>query len=109
MHTSSAVCLKRDSDVLFNDEEIIVSAADNCNRLQVKKEPNDWMLSVLSLSCVAKIIFFFLMCQVRDGRTGSVLFQTEEMSSRIRCTCLCKQPFAVAVGQEDGTVQVKTC
>lgn len=37
MHTSSAVCLKRDSDVLFNDEEIIVSAADNCNRLQVKK------------------------------------------------------------------------
>ncbi|XP_075886200.1 apoptotic protease-activating factor 1 isoform X3 [Nelusetta ayraudi] len=77
VHTSSAVCLKRDSDVLFNDEEIIVSAADNCNRLQV-----------------------------RDGTTGSVLFQTEEMSSRIRCTCLCRQPFAVALGQEDGTVQV---
>lgn len=37
MHTSSAVCLKRDSDVLFNDEEIIVSAADNCNRLQVSR------------------------------------------------------------------------
>lgn len=36
MHTSSAVCLKRDSDVLFSDEEIIVSAADNCNRLQVR-------------------------------------------------------------------------
>uniref|UniRef100_A0A8C9YX34 Apoptotic protease-activating factor 1 n=1 Tax=Sander lucioperca TaxID=283035 RepID=A0A8C9YX34_SANLU len=35
VHTSSAVCLKRDSDVLFYDEEIIVSAADNCNRLQV--------------------------------------------------------------------------
>lgn len=35
MHTSSAVCLKRDSDVLFDREEIIVSAADNCNRLQV--------------------------------------------------------------------------
>lgn len=77
VHTSSAVCLKRDSDVLFNDEEIIVSAADNCNRLQV-----------------------------RDGTTGSVLFQTEERSSRIRCTCLCRQPFAVALGQEDGTVQV---
>ncbi|XP_040886079.1 apoptotic protease-activating factor 1 isoform X1 [Toxotes jaculatrix] len=77
VHTSSAVCLKRDSDVLFSDEEIIVSAADNCNRLQV-----------------------------RDGRTGSVLFQSEEKSSRIRCTCMCRQPPAVALGQEDGTVQV---
>lgn len=35
VHTSSAICLKRDSDVLFSQEEIIVSAADNCNRLQV--------------------------------------------------------------------------
>lgn len=35
VHTSSAICLKRDSDVLFDQEEIIVSAADNCNRLQV--------------------------------------------------------------------------
>ncbi|XP_010795540.1 apoptotic protease-activating factor 1 [Notothenia coriiceps] len=78
VHTSSAVCLKRNSDVLFNDEEIIVSAADNCNRLQV-----------------------------RDGRTGSVLFQSEEMSSRIRCTCMCRQPSAVALGQQDGTVQVE--
>ncbi|KAK9525758.1 hypothetical protein VZT92_016440 [Zoarces viviparus] len=77
VHTSSAVCLKRDSDVLFNDEGITVSAADNCNRLQV-----------------------------RDGRTGSVLFQSEEMPSRIRCTCMSTQPSAVALGQEDGTVQV---
>lgn len=47
MHTSSAVCLKRDSDVLFNDEEIIVSAADNCNRLQVKKrEPHERLLDL---------------------------------------------------------------
>ncbi|XP_026218366.1 apoptotic protease-activating factor 1 [Anabas testudineus] len=77
VHTSSAIRLKRDSDVLFSDEEIIVSAADNCNRLQV-----------------------------RDGRTGTVLFQSEEKSSRIRCTCLCRQPPAVVLGQEDGTVQV---
>ncbi|XP_050933563.1 LOW QUALITY PROTEIN: apoptotic protease-activating factor 1 [Lates calcarifer] len=76
VHTSSAIALKRDSDVLFNDEEIIVSAADNCNRLQV-----------------------------RDGMTGSVLFQSEEMSSRIRCTCMCRQPSVVALGQENGTVQ----
>ncbi|XP_041819600.1 apoptotic protease-activating factor 1 isoform X1 [Chelmon rostratus] len=77
VHTSSAVCLKRDSDVLFNDEEILLSAADNCNRLQV-----------------------------RDGRTGSVLFQSEEKPSRVRCTCLCREPRAVVLGQEDGTVQV---
>ncbi|KAG7461492.1 apoptotic protease-activating factor 1 isoform X2 [Solea senegalensis] len=77
VHTTSAVCLKRDSDVLFNDGEITVSAADNCNRLQV-----------------------------RDGRTGSVLFQSEEKSSRIRCTCMCRQLSALALGQEDGTIQV---
>ncbi|XP_068443155.1 apoptotic protease-activating factor 1 isoform X2 [Clinocottus analis] len=77
VHTSSAVCLKRDSDVLFDEEAIVVSAADNCNRLQV-----------------------------RDGRTGLVLFQSEEMASRIRCTCMCRRPSAVALGQEDGTVQV---
>ncbi|XP_045927934.1 apoptotic protease-activating factor 1 isoform X2 [Micropterus dolomieu] len=76
VHTTSAVCLKRDSDVLFNNEEIIVSAADNRNRLQV-----------------------------RDGRTGSVLFQSEEKSSRIRCTCMCRQLSAVVLGQEDGTVK----
>lgn len=52
------------------------------------------------------IVFFFLVCQVRDGRTGSVLFQSEEKSSRIRCTSLCRQPPAVGLGQEDGTVQV---
>ncbi|KAM9845936.1 apoptotic protease-activating factor 1 [Aulostomus maculatus] len=77
VHTSSAVCLKRDSDLLLSEEEIIVSAADNCNRLQV-----------------------------RECRTGSVLFQSEEKPSRIRCTSMCRQPFAVALGQEDGTVQV---
>lgn len=77
VHTSSAVCLKRDSDVIFNEEEIFVSAADNCNRLQV-----------------------------RDGRKGLVLFQSEEKSSRIRCTCICRQLSTVALGQENGTVQV---
>nr|XP_057934285.1 apoptotic protease-activating factor 1 isoform X1 [Doryrhamphus excisus] len=85
VHTTSAVRLKRDSDVCFSEgkaggvesEEVVISAADNCNRLQV-----------------------------RDGREGVLLFQSEEKASRIRCTCLCRQPFAVALGQEDGTVQV---
>lgn len=77
VHTSSSVRLKRDSDVIFSDEEIIVSAADYCNRLQV-----------------------------HDGRKGQLLFQSEELSSRIRCTCLCRCLSTVALGQEDGTVQV---
>uniref|UniRef100_A0A8C9YX67 Apoptotic protease-activating factor 1 n=1 Tax=Sander lucioperca TaxID=283035 RepID=A0A8C9YX67_SANLU len=47
VHTSSAVCLKRDSDVLFYDEEIIVSAADNCNRLQVLEVPSGKLLATL--------------------------------------------------------------
>ncbi|KAM6895528.1 apoptotic protease-activating factor 1 [Xenentodon cancila] len=77
VHTSSAICLKRDSDVLFYGEDVIVSAADQSNRLQVL-----------------------------DGRTGSVVLQSGEMSSRIRCTCLCRQRSAVVLGQENGTVQV---
>ncbi|XP_029018925.1 apoptotic protease-activating factor 1 isoform X2 [Betta splendens] len=77
VHTSSAICLKRDSDVVFSDKDIIVSAPDNCNRLQV-----------------------------REGLMGSMLFQSEEKPSRIRCTCLCRQPPVVALGREDGTVQV---
>uniref|UniRef100_A0A8C6UJV2 Apoptotic peptidase activating factor 1 n=1 Tax=Neogobius melanostomus TaxID=47308 RepID=A0A8C6UJV2_9GOBI len=43
---------------------------------------------------------------VHDGRKGQLLFQSEEMSSRIRCTCLSRQLSAVAFGQDDGTVQV---
>uniref|UniRef100_A0AAX7UKC9 Apoptotic protease-activating factor 1 n=1 Tax=Astatotilapia calliptera TaxID=8154 RepID=A0AAX7UKC9_ASTCA len=47
VHTSSAIRLKRDSDVLFNHEEIIVSAADNCNRLQVLEVPSGKLLATL--------------------------------------------------------------
>ncbi|XP_077449690.1 apoptotic protease-activating factor 1 isoform X2 [Stigmatopora argus] len=78
VHITSAVRLKRDFDALLNsDGELVVSAADNCNRLQV-----------------------------RAARAGSLLFQSEKVASRIRCTCLCRQPFAVAFGTEDGTVQI---
>ncbi|XP_071242984.1 apoptotic protease-activating factor 1-like isoform X3 [Salvelinus alpinus] len=77
VHTSSAVCLKRDSDVLFNNGDITVVAADNRNRLQV-----------------------------RNGRTGAVMFQSEDQESCIRCTAICSQTSAVGLGQEDGTIQV---
>uniref|UniRef100_A0A8K9UEA4 Apoptotic protease-activating factor 1 n=1 Tax=Oncorhynchus mykiss TaxID=8022 RepID=A0A8K9UEA4_ONCMY len=79
VHTSSAVCLKRDSDVLFNNGDITVVAADNRNRLQV-----------------------------RNGRTGAVMFQSENQESRIRCTAICSQTSAVGLGREDGTIQVHT-
>ncbi|KAM4615545.1 apoptotic protease-activating factor 1 isoform 1-T2 [Polymixia lowei] len=77
VHTSLAVSLKRDSDVLFNADDLTVVAADNCNRLQV-----------------------------RDGKTGAVIFQSEEQPSRIRCTCICREPSAAVLGREDGAVQV---
>uniref|UniRef100_A0A8C9TN00 Apoptotic protease-activating factor 1 n=1 Tax=Scleropages formosus TaxID=113540 RepID=A0A8C9TN00_SCLFO len=36
IHTSSAVSLKRDLDVLFDDRDVIIVAPDNKNKLQVK-------------------------------------------------------------------------
>uniref|UniRef100_A0A3P9HT88 Apoptotic protease-activating factor 1 n=1 Tax=Oryzias latipes TaxID=8090 RepID=A0A3P9HT88_ORYLA len=77
LHMTSAVFLKRNTDVLFNDDNILVSAPDHCNRLQV-----------------------------RDGRTGDTMLQSEKKPSRIRCTCLHRDLSVVALGQEDGTVQV---
>ncbi|CAL8318870.1 unnamed protein product [Lota lota] len=77
VHTSSAVRLKRDTSVLFHGDRITVVAADNCNRLQV-----------------------------REGRTGEVMFQSEEQPSRIRCTCVNTETSMAALGREDGTVQV---
>ncbi|XP_031438233.1 apoptotic protease-activating factor 1 isoform X2 [Clupea harengus] len=77
VHTSSSASLKRDSDVLFTNGDITVVAADNRNRLQV-----------------------------RSGPTGSVVFESEEQESRIRCTCICRQPAVAALGREDGAVKV---
>ncbi|KAJ8007181.1 hypothetical protein DPEC_G00114870 [Dallia pectoralis] len=76
VHTTSAVSLKRDSAVLFSNGDITVVAADNRNRLQV-----------------------------RNGRTGALLFQSEEQVSRIRSTAICPQTTAVVFGREDGTIQ----
>ncbi|XP_048886829.1 apoptotic protease-activating factor 1 isoform X1 [Brienomyrus brachyistius] len=76
IHTSSAVSLKRDSDVLFDGATVTILAADNMNRLQV-----------------------------RDGTTGEVVLQAEAQESRIHCVALCRAPLAVALGREDGVVQ----
>uniref|UniRef100_A0A8C7VD77 Apoptotic protease-activating factor 1 n=1 Tax=Oncorhynchus mykiss TaxID=8022 RepID=A0A8C7VD77_ONCMY len=79
VHTSSAVCLKRDSDVLFNNGDITVVAADNRNRLQV-----------------------------RNGRTGAVMFQSENQESRICCTAICSQTSAMPSGTSLATLQGHT-
>ncbi|KAG9345687.1 hypothetical protein JZ751_008831, partial [Albula glossodonta] len=77
VHTSSAVSLKRDYDVLFSHDDVTVVAADNRNQVQVQ-----------------------------NGKTGTVIFQSEVQESRIRCTCLYREPLAVALGREDGIVKV---
>ncbi|XP_056603976.1 apoptotic protease-activating factor 1 isoform X2 [Triplophysa dalaica] len=77
VHTSSAAALKRDSDVLFSQNDITVVAADSRNRLQV-----------------------------RSGYDASVIFESDKFPSRIRCTCISRSTPHVAIGTEDGCVQV---
>uniref|UniRef100_A0A673IS22 Apoptotic protease-activating factor 1 n=1 Tax=Sinocyclocheilus rhinocerous TaxID=307959 RepID=A0A673IS22_9TELE len=43
---------------------------------------------------------------VRTGSAGAILFESEELPSRIRCTCISRNASFVALGTEDGTVQV---
>uniref|UniRef100_A0A8C1H4I6 Apoptotic protease-activating factor 1 n=1 Tax=Cyprinus carpio carpio TaxID=630221 RepID=A0A8C1H4I6_CYPCA len=77
VHTSSAAALKRDSDVLFSHSDVTIVAPDSRNQLQV------W-----------------------TGSAGAILFESEELPSRIRCTCISRSASFVALGTEDGTVQV---
>uniref|UniRef100_A0A672K3P2 Apoptotic protease-activating factor 1 n=1 Tax=Sinocyclocheilus grahami TaxID=75366 RepID=A0A672K3P2_SINGR len=77
VHTSSAVALKRDSDVLFSQSDVTIVASDSRNRLQV-----------------------------RTGLAGAVVFESEELPSRIRCTCISRNASRVALGTDKGTVQV---
>uniref|UniRef100_A0A671MMR2 Apoptotic protease-activating factor 1-like n=1 Tax=Sinocyclocheilus anshuiensis TaxID=1608454 RepID=A0A671MMR2_9TELE len=78
VHTSSAAALKRDSDVLFSHSDVTIVAPDSRNRLQVQSTRD--------------------MC--------AILFESEELLSRIRCTCISRNASFVALGTEDGTVQV---
>uniref|UniRef100_A0AAY4D264 Apoptotic protease-activating factor 1 n=1 Tax=Denticeps clupeoides TaxID=299321 RepID=A0AAY4D264_9TELE len=78
VHTSSVALLKRDSDVLFEETGITVISTNNQNQLQVM-----W-----------------------NGTTGTLTFESAAQESRIRCTCICRQPGLMAFGQEDGTVRV---
>uniref|UniRef100_A0A8C4ITW3 Apoptotic protease-activating factor 1 n=1 Tax=Dicentrarchus labrax TaxID=13489 RepID=A0A8C4ITW3_DICLA len=70
VHTSSAVHLKRDSDVLFSDEEIIVSAADNCNRLQCGCKLFFLFMWIL---VVLMFLSFFQVLEVPSGKLLATL------------------------------------
>ncbi|XP_039524300.1 apoptotic protease-activating factor 1 isoform X1 [Pimephales promelas] len=76
VHTTSAVALKRDTDVLFSQSDVTIVAADSRNRLQVQ-----------------------------TASTGAILFESEELPSRIRCTCISRNAAFVSMGTEDGSVQ----
>ncbi|XP_048010343.1 apoptotic protease-activating factor 1 isoform X2 [Megalobrama amblycephala] len=76
VHTSSAVALKRDTDVIFSHSDVTIVAPDSRNRLQVQ-----------------------------TGSKGATLYESEELPSRIRCTCISRNAAFVSLGTEDGTVQ----
>uniref|UniRef100_A0A8C7ZIJ2 Apoptotic peptidase activating factor 1 n=1 Tax=Oryzias sinensis TaxID=183150 RepID=A0A8C7ZIJ2_9TELE len=64
LHMTSAVFLKRNTDVLFNDDNIFVSAPDHCNRLQVRCRQ-------LLLIC---IVSFFQVLPVPSGKPLATLW-----------------------------------
>uniref|UniRef100_A0A8D2LBJ4 Apoptotic protease-activating factor 1 n=1 Tax=Varanus komodoensis TaxID=61221 RepID=A0A8D2LBJ4_VARKO len=74
---SSAVVLKRDIDVLFPGNEVIILAIDNLKHLQLI-----------------------------NGYTGHTVYQTEEQEHFIACCCLSEDLQTVAFGEENGTVKV---
>ncbi|KAK7149612.1 hypothetical protein R3I94_009053 [Phoxinus phoxinus] len=76
VHTTSAVALKRDTDVLFSLSDVTIVAADSRNRLQVQ-----------------------------TASTGAILYESEELPSRIRCTCISRNGAFVSLGTADGSVQ----
>ncbi|KAM9495390.1 apoptotic protease-activating factor 1 isoform 1-T1 [Clarias gariepinus] len=76
VHTSLAVSLKRDFDVLFSQEVVTVAAADSLNRLQV-----------------------------HSGVECKVVLQTAKQKSRIRCVSICRKTPVLALSMEDGSVQ----
>uniref|UniRef100_A0A673AXV7 Apoptotic protease-activating factor 1 n=1 Tax=Sphaeramia orbicularis TaxID=375764 RepID=A0A673AXV7_9TELE len=95
VHTSSAVCLKRDSDVLFTDEEIIVSAADNCNRLQVSINTHKYIM--YTVYCLGRRLWLLatllghtktvLHCQFsQNGQT--LITSSEDTTIRVSWTPL---------------------
>uniref|UniRef100_A0A7N6BWL2 CARD domain-containing protein n=1 Tax=Anabas testudineus TaxID=64144 RepID=A0A7N6BWL2_ANATE len=113
VHTSSAIRLKRDSDVLFSDEEIIVSAADNCNRLQVSQRGNRAETFFMSLNTLHLIInnlnidgvvFFFL--QVFEVPSGKPLVTLLGHTKTVLHCQFSQNGQTLITSSEDTTIRV---
>uniref|UniRef100_A0A7N6BVZ2 CARD domain-containing protein n=1 Tax=Anabas testudineus TaxID=64144 RepID=A0A7N6BVZ2_ANATE len=116
VHTSSAIRLKRDSDVLFSDEEIIVSAADNCNRLQVSQRGNRAETFFMSLNTLHLIInnlnidgvvFFFL--QVFEVPSGKPLVTLLGHTKTVLHCQFSQNGQTLITSSEDTTIRVWEC
>uniref|UniRef100_H2U9E5 Apoptotic protease-activating factor 1 n=1 Tax=Takifugu rubripes TaxID=31033 RepID=H2U9E5_TAKRU len=116
VHTSSAVCLKRDSDVLFDQEEIIISAADNCNRLQVRLrgvqagmadklvKTYSCFFSCFMLASITEVLVSTL--QVLELPTGKVLATLLGHTKTVFCCQFSQDGQTLITSSEDTTIRV---
>ncbi|XP_072511754.1 apoptotic protease-activating factor 1 isoform X2 [Notamacropus eugenii] len=74
---NSAIMLKQEVDVVFQEDEVMILAVDNVQRLQLI-----------------------------NGKTGHTDYLTEAQKSRISCCCLGPDLRYVALGEEDGSIKV---
>uniref|UniRef100_A0A8C8C8L3 Apoptotic protease-activating factor 1 n=1 Tax=Oncorhynchus tshawytscha TaxID=74940 RepID=A0A8C8C8L3_ONCTS len=107
VHTSSAVCLKRDSDVLFNNGDITVVAADNRNRLQVRGI--DMESSVICLSPFSSLP---LSPQVLEVPSGTSLATLQGHTRAVLHCQFTPEGHTLITSSEDTTIRVwrwRTC
>ncbi|XP_072511755.1 apoptotic protease-activating factor 1 isoform X3 [Notamacropus eugenii] len=74
---NSAIMLKQEVDVVFQEDEVMILAVDNVQRLQLI-----------------------------NGKTGHTDYLTEAQKSRISCCCLGPDLRYVALGEEDGSIKI---
>lgn len=111
--------------MVFNQDDITVVAADNRNQVQVSGSfcfayvavraeghlggKQDGLFSVICQDVqfmTDRCVCVCVCWQVQNGMTGQVMFLSEKQESRIRCTCLCREPLAAVLGCEGGAVKV---
>uniref|UniRef100_A0A671VQ17 Apoptotic peptidase activating factor 1 n=1 Tax=Sparus aurata TaxID=8175 RepID=A0A671VQ17_SPAAU len=106
VHTSSAVCLKRDSDVLFNDEEIIVSAADNCNRLQVSHTRGAQLMNPNDFDTLVTLLMFVCSSQVLEVPSGKLLATLPGHTKTVLHCKFSQNGQTLITSSEDTTIRV---
>ncbi|XP_051974961.1 apoptotic protease-activating factor 1 isoform X1 [Xyrauchen texanus] len=114
VHTSSAVALKRDSDVLFSQSDVTIVAPDSRNRLQVRTGSavlfeSEEFPSRIHCTCICKHAPLIALGaengNVQTGRVKVRQFLKNIVWRTLRLLNL-QHDFVVAVGLETGTVQV---